>query len=355
MSEKGTISVVGSQRQIAQALGLSLGTVHRALSGRGSVSAKTRERILEYTRRNHYAVNRVAASQLGKKTNMIGLVLPECNSGFFGLQAKGVVNAAEKAGYSVIQNSHNNASDMSIADRIQRLREHRVDGLLLHPLAIQGEREALEGAIAERIPMVFIGGMQPDMHVPYVDVPNTLAAEKGVSSLIELGHERIGLIVNKMDSQVVSQRLSGSLQAHEKGGLTIDPALMWYADARPADLTPFEYFMQLKKPPTAIFAFYDGGALACYKDAYRLGIKIGLDIAIMGFGGTPEDEVVIPTLSTVDQMPMEMGKMAFETLLDMLKREDVDNDTDPDEGRYWVKSPFKVVLRDSTGQSINKQ
>ena len=353
MFDEESASVVRSQREIAEALGLSLGTVHRALSGKGSVGEATLSRVLEYTRRHHYTVNRIAASQLGKKTSIIGLVLPECHKGFYGLQAEGVVQAAETAGYSVIEHSLSGQSGLDLATRIQRLRECRVDGLVLHPIALAGERKALAGAIAERIPMVFIGGLQPDLRVPFVDVPNMDAAEAGVRPLIALGHECIGLILLASGTPIASQRLAGIMRAYEDAGLSVDPALIWQPDTRPSDLRPFEYFMRMKTPPSAVFACSDSDALACYRDAYHAGMRIGKDIAIMGFGGSPLDEIVVPSLSTVDQMPMEMGRLAFETLMEIMHGQTVEGDA-PKDVRYWVKSPFTVVMRDSTGSREGK-
>ena len=71
--------------------------------------------------------------------------------------------------------------------------------------------------------------------------------------------------------------------------------------------------------PTAIFIPNDRMALPIYEVAQSLGIEVGRDLSVVGFGTLEETKWLRPRLATVDQKPYQIGRAAAELLLDRIE------------------------------------
>lgn len=205
---------------IAEELGVSKTTVSRAISGKGRIGDKTREKVLEYIETHHYRPNVIAKGLAQSKTYNIGLVIPGdyniIELPFFQKCMLGISKVASSMDYDVLI-SIVTANDIS---RLQRVVVNRkVDGIILtRTLVHDAPADYLKEA---GIPFVTIGSLEDDSIVQ-IDNDHRSACMEMTKSLLEKGIERIALIGGSRDYVVTKNRLQGFLDAYEKSGKATD-------------------------------------------------------------------------------------------------------------------------------------
>ena len=76
--------------------------------------------------------------------------------------------------------------------------------------------------------------------------------------------------------------------------------------------------LNLKNPPDAIFSSSDFAALGAIQEITKHGIKIPEDFCVVGFGNEPFTKFMELSISSIDQSPLEMGKMAAKAFLEQI-------------------------------------
>ena len=200
--------------KIAKEIGVSKSTVSRALSGKGRIGEKTRNRILEVAKRGE---EREEMARTRTVTHNIGVVLPSdvyYGSGvYFQNCLLGVCESASMLGYNVLITT-SNAHDIS---ELQSLVEsNRVDGMLL-TRALEDDR-ALQYLSQANFPTALTGTCRYD-NIIQVDTDNEGAAEKMTTLLIGKGFRRFAFLVKDMSYNVDRKRHEGFCRALIKNGM----------------------------------------------------------------------------------------------------------------------------------------
>ena len=201
--------------EIAKEIGVSKSTVSRALSGKGRIGEKTRNRILEVAKRGE---EREEMARTRTVTHNIGVVLPSdvyYGSGvYFQNCLLGVCESASMLGYNVLITT-SNAHDIS---ELQSLVEsNRVDGMLL-TRALEDDR-ALQYLSQANFPTALTGTCRYD-NIIQVDTDNEGAAEKMTTLLIGKGFRRFAFLVKDMSYNVDRKRHEGFCRALIKNGIS---------------------------------------------------------------------------------------------------------------------------------------
>lgn len=175
-----------------------------------------------------------------------------------------------------------------------------------------------------RIPAVLLD-TAPLADGPPIDEVNhagEAVSYQAVSELLQLGHERIGIMVTLATSYFFKQRLDGYRRALKHARIAFDPK--WVIEAEPTSQAGYTATLRLlraDKKITALFSAHDElalGAMAAVRDS---GLSIPGDFSIAGFGDFGLFSA--PALSTV-RMPLEqMGRMAIETLLRRIQNPEI--------------------------------
>ncbi len=192
--------------------------------------------------------------------------------------------------------------------------------MILIGTGIAGVQEASMTLLKqEGVPFVVLGNPVEDSRVSFVAPDNRGGALAVMQHLIELGHQRIGYIARPDDPENNAQRLEGYRQALAEAGLAIDDRLIAEAPYTPySGMGAMQVLLELPKPPSAVFAFNDHVAIDASRTAVQWGLQIPEDLAVAGFDNIPSSLVASPTLTTVDQPQIEMGKQALEVLLALI-------------------------------------
>lgn len=329
--------------EVARAAGVSNATVSRALSGRGSVSSATRERVLAAASELGYVVSQAASTLASGRNRNVGVVLPFLDKWFFAQVLTGAQERLTHAGYDVTL--------YSLAGRGYERREvfdefllrRRVDAVIAISLELTDAEISRLHALGK--PLVGVGG--PLAGVPTLAIDDVGTARLATEHLLGLGHTRIAHIggddASDVDFHLPTKRRQGYEEALAAAGLKPDPALLVTADFSLPD--GYRAAKQLlgapaSVRPSAIFAASDEMAIGAVLAARDLGLVVPHDLSIIGV----DDHELSGFfgLTTIAQFPRDQGARAVELLLAELEPA-----THEAPG---TRLPFELIVRASTAR-----
>jgi DNA-binding LacI/PurR family transcriptional regulator len=188
--------------------------------------------------------------------------------------------------------------------------------------------------------VVLLNNQHPSEFVYSVMIANVEASIAATQHLIALGHRRIAYIGDRFGHQSDAERLEGYRCALQAARLPLDPQLAVRGDGKPeAAETAMFGLLDLPQPPTAVFCYNDLTALGATRAARRRGLCLPADLSLVGFDDLHISQYFYPALTTIRQPMRKMGRMAMETLLDLISGR---------RGEQNLKVPGELVVRDST-------
>ncbi len=254
---------------------------------------------METARKLNYVPNSLAVGLITKRTNTIGLLLPDISNVFFSQMAKQLENLLVKRGYALFL-CDTNDSDKEQAMYLRLLSAHAVDALVLC-IANDTDKslELLRGYRTNGIPVVAFDRFSDNMDCALVATDNVESAKNIVQHLIDSGHRRIACISEPIRKNY-SSRLEGYKQALSQNGIAYDEKLVVRGDYRYE--SGYECAKKLlAEQPTAIFACNDMMAYGVYKAVEEKGLKIPDDISVVGFDDLMFSSTLSVPLTSVRQ------------------------------------------------------
>jgi len=339
MSEKSRLTI----DQIALLAGVSRSVVSRVLNNRSRVSTEARTRVLEIIEKYNYRPSSVARSLATDRTFEICIVTPRRRNeaianGFWPLLHLGISEQCIERGYFVSLTMISSDTADEIYDRI--LNERVFDGYIL---ITQEVTETLIPKLRARtVPIVLIGQDPSLPDVNSIDVDNFDGAYKATSHLIELGFDRIGVILASMHLQESIDRYRGYTQALTDAGLEAPDTRAFVSSySEESGYEVMKRWIEQGTLPPAIFCASDAIATGVLLALYRSGIAVPDDVAVVGFDDLPNARYTAPPLTTVHQPIYEKGQRAANIIIDQIEgvRSDV----------VHVRLPAELVVRDSCG------
>jgi LacI family transcriptional regulator len=330
--------------EVARKGGVSLGTVSRVINNDIHVAPETRERVSKVMREMGYVANRQARSLRGSKTNVIGLLVPDLGTGYIGEIMRGIdAELALEQLDLMLFTTHRTASKE--ASYVANMGKGMVDGLLL--VLPRNPADYVETLTHRNFPFVLIDHQGTGQNCPAVGASNWQGAYNATEYLIKLGHTRIGFITGSMDLGAASDRLDGHESALRIHHIAKDPRLIYEGTFFQSDgYAGACALMDIHDPPTAIFASNDVMAMGAMDAVRSRRLRVPEDISIVGFDDIPQAESVRPELTTVRQPLEQMGRVATQMLLDLLKN------TDKEISR--IELPTELIVRGSTSSPKDK-
>lgn len=311
-------------KQIAETLGISITTVSKALKGYTDVNENTRKSVLELAERLHYMPNSFAVNLRTQESKTIGLVIPEVVHHFFSNVIRGIIEEAEKNGYLVIilQSSESAAFEKK---QIELLIQKRVDGIIISLSNESNNETYLTQIISKEIPLVQFDKIAKLIPSSKVIINDQKAAYNAVSHLIAKGCKKIAHIRGPVNPQNAIDRFLGYKKALEDHNISFDPKLV-YTCTNVTFEEGIDFAEQIiKNHPDVdgIFAITDLVAVGVLAYCNDNGIHVPQKIKLIGFSNWFMSQVVSPKLSTVEQPSFEMGKQAFNVLLEEINAKKV--------------------------------
>lgn len=305
-------------KDIAKALGVSIATVSRALTGSYDVNPETKERIIEKAREFHYKPNIQARNLLKRRNNMIGVVVPEFISFFFHEIIIGIQEVMNRAGYQVLI-CHSNESSEIERKNVEMLEDSMVEGLIISVTKESKNTDLYNRLITEQMPIVFFNRVLPDLEASQVIIDDRKWAFKAVEHLIKCGYKRIAHLAGNEHLSVTKRRVQGYKDALEHYNIPFQERLIMYVGVQEDRAkVGVDYLLSLKEKPDAIFAVNDPVAIGTLLELRKRGIKVPEEIAIVGFSESPIGRIL--ELTSVSQPTFKIGNVAAELLLERINK-----------------------------------
>ena len=287
-----------------------------------SISAATRQRVLDAAKKLNYSPNVAGKKLVSGKSYTIGLVLcqsPEqiFTDAFLPQVILGVEQAAMQQGFHVLLKP---VDPNDTGGYARLITENHVDGILLS--GPRHDDKALMRLHQQRVPILLMGQL-PETDVPFVDVNATAGAELAVHHLIELGHQRIGMITNApLDYTSARQRRDGYIRALKNVKLPVDKELIQAGNYTPASgFHAMQALLEVTPRLTAVFVASDVVAMGALLAIKQAGLRIPNDIAVVGFDDIPFAEFYDPPLTTIRLPAFGLGWAGGERLIRIIQGE----------------------------------
>jgi len=288
MSEDKSIIGGGRRRQativdVADAAGVAIGTVSRYLNGH-PIRRGNRDRIEQAIERLGYRRNAVAAAMKTDLTNTVGFMVPGLSEFHSAVLERLSYNMRE-AGKALLTLCHN-SDPRSVSDVLDFFATHRVDALVMDGQDDVGDR--IKTLLDRGTAVVFYDNDVRGLAVDRVFVENRAASRRAVEHLLDLGHERIGVLTGDLHDFTGRERLEGCKAALAERGVPLRPSYVidahWTYDGGHNGMRAL---LELPEPPTAVYSCnynMTHGALALLKE-HRL--KLPDDLSLVSFDDVP--------------------------------------------------------------------
>jgi DNA-binding LacI/PurR family transcriptional regulator len=333
-------------KDIARILNISTSTVSRALTGQTNISTKTKKEILELAERLDYEPNSIALSLKQRRTNIIGVIIPETENKFYAKAISGIQQIATKHGYNVMICQSHESYEIE-KKNVQTLVSNRVDGLIIALSSETKNYEHLEKIHQKGFPIVFFDRICEELATSNVVCDNYEGMIRATTHLIQVGCKRIAHIAGPQNLYDCRRRYEGYLEALKRENLKIDKDLIIFSNFDKENVKNYTaQLLDLKQPPDAILAINDSTAVEMMYIIKKRGLKVPEDIAIIGFNNDYVSSFVEPPLTSIEFHPFEVGKIAALILVKNLKREKFISE------EKVVKS--QLIIRESSFKSIHK-
>lgn len=304
-------------KDIAKALGISVATVSRALNGSHEIHPLTQERVLAKAKELRYKPNIQARNLLKRRSNMIGVVVPEFVTFFFPEIIIGIQEVVNKLGYQVLISQSNESSTLE-ARNVEMLEASMVEGMIVSVAKDCRNIDLYQRLINERMPVVFVNRVISELQASQVVIDDRKWAFKVTEHLIKCGYRRIAHLAGNNHLSVTKERMQGYMDALAAYGIETQEKLIMYVGVQQDRAkSGIDYLMNLKEKPDAIFAINDPIAVGCMLELKKRGIRVPEDIAIAGFSESPIGRIM--DLTSVFQPTIEIGRKAAELLLKQIK------------------------------------
>jgi len=299
-------------REVASRAGVSIATVSRVFNNSDPVDEGTRERVKKAATELRYVPNVLGRSLSMRRTDSIGLLLPDLFGEFFSEVIRGCDQTAQKNHYQLlVSSSHSNRKQIEAALRMMR---GRVDALVIMSPHI--DAEALTENLPRTLPVLLLDCRVESNGFDSLNIDNEAGAAAMTKHLLAHGHRRIAIIRGTEGNVDASERLRGYRAAMEAAGVPLDERLQVAGDFTEASgYDAVGMLLAVSPPPTAIFASNDSMAIGALSALRDQGIRIPEQLALAGFDDVPVGPYLSPALTTVHVGINSLGVKAIETVL----------------------------------------
>jgi LacI family transcriptional regulator len=314
----GKGSNTATLRDIAEALRLSVSTVSAALQKRADISVRTRQRVLKKAQELQYRPNWLARALVTRRTQVLGVVVPDLSRSFFTEVSKGIDTVASAAGYNLVICNTGEDEVREVAE-LTSLVSRQVDGLILASAHRPGSTDVIRWLARTNIPFVLIDRYFAGAN--FVGGDDEKIGFLATSHLIRQGYRRIAHIRGPHIWTALG-RLKGYQRALRQRGLR--PRADYVVEAQyheeSSGYEAMQKLLQLSPRPDAIFAGSDPMAIGALEAARAAGLRLPEDMGLIGVGNARYTQYLSVPLSTVDQQRDMIGKKAAGLLLDLINR-----------------------------------
>jgi LacI family transcriptional regulator len=307
-------------RDVAELAGVSTKTVSRVVNHQGEISEATRERVQTAIDQLGYRPNILARSLIHRRSNTLAVVAWGID--YFGPSrvVVGIEQQAHEFGYSLFLNLLDQPDDNSFTQVLDSLIAHQVDGIIWAVPEMGKNRAWLKSTRLSDLPPIIFMTMESLPGIATIAIDNWDGGRQATQHLIDQGRRKIGIITGPMSWWEARERFAGWRDALLQSGMVPFPELVVEGEWNAASGEQGMQTLLAQVPEIdAVFASSDQIALGALGTAYKNGLRVPQDLAIVGFDNIPDSACYWPPLTTVYQQLIEVGRITVQTLHTMIE------------------------------------
>jgi len=307
---------VATIKDVARLAGVGLGTASRVVSGKGSVSPATLERVKKAIDELGFRPSHAARALLSGSSRMIGVYIPVLSGTFYTPILQIIDTELRAAGLHMVVAFGVGLGDArrQAIEGIDFLLERGCDGLIVMTSALLEEDIAALGAKSRQL--VALNHSFANIPEQCFMVDHRLGGQLAARALLEHGHRDIAIVAGHSSLLDNVERVEGFRAELAAAG--IDTSTLWLAES---DFSPAGGWAAAKALSesgnrcSALFCANDEmavGALSYFQEA---GIRVPHDLSVIGYDDTPSAEFSAPRLTSVRMPWREMTRSGLNALL----------------------------------------
>lgn len=307
-------------KEVANKAGVSITTVSRVLNDPDKVSEKTRNKIMSVMQELNYTPNWFARNLQKKRTNVIGILVPDATD----QSNMGIVKGIEKVCRQKNCNIMLSITEYSRTleeQQIEQLISRQIDGIILLSSSLNSEQ--IKNLRSREVSVVLIDRMDcvNKENVIYTDYEE--ASEAAVNHFIEMGRKHIAFVSSEKPVHIVKSKYEGYKKALNKEGLkTESKYIIETENSIEGGIIAISKLLELKTRPDAVFVADDVIAFGIIEKLREDGVSPD-EVGVIGFNDLEVGSVIEPKLTTVTKPVYRMGLTAARLLFDMIEDENL--------------------------------
>lgn len=294
---------------IAEKLNITASSVSRALNNSSYVNENTKKLILKTAAELNYKRNTLASNLRKGHSKTIGVVVPRINQNFFANVIAGIEEATYQKGYNLVICQSNESYEKEVKC-INTLINQHVDCIVISLSVESDNHQHLQNVIEQDIQLIQFDRVADELETLKVINDNEQASFEAVCHMIEQGYKKVALLEGPQNLNIFRQRKTGYLNALKKYDMPVRPEyIIENAWTKELGAAATRKLLSLKDLPDAIFASTsDFSALGVLEVANALSIKVPAELGICGYSNEDFTEITSPSITTIDQFSVYMGK-----------------------------------------------
>lgn len=313
-------------KTLAKTLGISTGSVSKALKDSHEISEETKRKVRELAAELNYVPNPYASSLRRQKSKTIAVVLPEVADSFFSLAINGIEAVMEQKGYHVIISlTHElfSKEEKILSD----LKSGRVDGIIMSLSRETADTNHIKALQDKKIPIVFFDRVAADIDATKIITDDEQSGFNAAVHLIEQGCRNIKFLSISDELAITNDRYHGVKKALDLHELKAANALLKCTVNPEENIQLIKSLLRSSTKPDGLIASVEMISIEIYRACRELGLNIPGDIKVIGFSNLQSAPFLEPPLSTITQPAFEMGKAAATELCKMLEKKNMQTHT----------------------------
>lgn len=324
-------------KDVAKKAGVSISTVSRVINDSKPVTNEVKQRVLDVIKETGYVPNPLARSLVTKKSQLIGVIVPEVTDTFAAEVLNGIEEISKMYDYDILLANTYSEKDLEVKN-INLLRAKQVEGIVMISWDIDKD---VVGLLEDSgIPAVYISKTTRDFDIYNVSINNNSAVKDMTNFLLDRGYKKIVLLNTTFQTNLADERLTGYRDAIVGRGLKVNEGFIKSCGPTFDDgYMAVKEMLESKVDVDAIFATSDEVAIGAINACFDLGYKVPEDISVVGFYDIEFSKMCRPKLTTVKQPLYDMGAVAIRMIIKMVKGIEIDEKK--------VELPYTISDRDS--------
>ena len=299
--------------EVSKLAGVSLATVSRVLNNSGKVTPKTREKVQAAIAELGYRPNSMAQSLASRRSNSVGILIPELHGPFFGVMLSSLEKELRDAGKRVIITA-GHSDENKERDCIEFLLGSSCDALILHVYSVP--HDYLVELNKGPVPIVILNNYVPELADNCIFLDNEHGGYIATKALLERGHTDLAYISGPHWKSDSFKRLAGHKRAMQEFDLEVNEKLIIEGDFEEASgRAAMKQLLSLGISFTGVICANDEMAAGAIDIARKQGISVPDDISVIGYDNVYFTQYLNPKLSSIGCRISEMGQMAARCVL----------------------------------------